>query len=348
MRNAERRLPDWPRAHGISLFQGLIKQSPGDFKVDETIDIDLTGDGEHDWLRICKTNANTGWVARGLAKHAGVPLRDVGYAGLKDRHAVTTQWFSVRRPGKAGTDWNSLAMDGVSVVEQRRHGKKLRRGAHAGNAFQLVVREATVDPGQLAERLGVIREQGVPNYFGLQRFGRGGSNLELAERLFAGQRMSRERRSFAISSARSFLFNEVLAARVRAGTWNRILDGEAVNLDGSGSYFLPETIDDELLSRLDAFDIHPTGPLWGEGDSGCSADFEVQESAMCDAHRGLIAGLIRLGARMDRRALRIAVRDICWTVSAGVLEISFRLGRGCYATAVLREFMSGGDGEILA
>ena len=339
MRNAERRLPDWPRAHGIPLFQGLIKQSPSDFKVDEIIDIDLSDDGEHDWLRICKTNANTGWVARGLAEHAGVPIRDVGYAGLKDRHAVTTQWFSIRRPGKAGTDWNSLAMDGVSVLEQRRHGKKLRRGAHAGNAFQLVVREATVAPGQLEERLGVIREQGVPNYFGLQRFGRGGSNLELAERLFAGQRMSRERRSFAISSARSFLFNEVLAARVRAGTWNRILDGEAVNLDGSGSYFLPETIDDELLSRLDAFDIHPTGPLWGDGDSGCRHQVQALERKIGYANSAFVEGLVSEGVVAGRRALRQFVDHLQWELSADVLEIGFSLHEGSYATVVLRELI---------
>ncbi len=337
MHTAERRLPDWPRAHGAPLFQGLIKQTPSDFKVDEIIDIDLSGDGEHDWLRIRKTNANTVWVARGLAAHAGVPLRDVGYAGLKDRHAVTTQWFSVRRPGKAGTDWDSLAMDGVSVVEQRRHGKKLRRGAHVGNAFRLVVREATVEPGQLAERLGAIREQGVPNYFGPQRFGRGGSNLDLAERLFAGQRMARERRSIAISSARSFLFNEVLAARVAAGTWNRILPGEAVNLTGSGSYFLPETIDDELLSRLDAFDIHPTGPLCGEGDIGCRHEVQALERKIAYAQSAFVEGLVSQGAMAGRRALRLFVDHLQWSLSADDLEVGFRLYKGSYATAVLRE-----------
>jgi tRNA pseudouridine13 synthase len=296
---ADQPLPDWRRAHGSPLFQGLIKQSPEDFKVDELAAFELSDSGEHDWLRIQKVGANTNWVARGLAAHAGVPVRDVGYAGQKDRHALTTQWFSVRRPSAAGTNWDSLDLAGVSILERRRNGRKLKRGAHRGNRFRLVVRNVAIDADCLDARLRAIRAAGVPNYFGPQRFGRPGGNLRLAERLFSGERLPGHKRSMAISSARSFLFNEVLSARVDAGTWNRIMAGEPVNLDGSGSFFVPTSIDDELISRLEAFDVHPTGPLWGAGDCGCSEETQDFERAACAADGDYLDGLIRYRSRLD-------------------------------------------------
>ena len=259
MPNASPSLPDWHRAHGSPLFQGLIKQSPKDFEVVECLDFELSGDGEHDFLWIEKEGANTVWVAKALAKHAGVSERDAGYAGLKDRQALTRQWFSVRRPDGNGTDWDSFELTGVRILESTRHQKKLKRGAHTGNRFRMAVRSVDATSSKIDERLRLIRDSGVPNYFGPQRFGRGGNNMRLAGDLFAGKRMKRTQRSIALSAARSFVFNEILSVRVDDGSWDRPLPGEACNLDGTGSFFVAEEIDDELVERLRSMDIHPTG-----------------------------------------------------------------------------------------
>ena len=210
-------LPDWARACGAPLFSAAIRTSPADFHVSETLGWDFSGDGEHDYLWLQKTSANTEWVARQLARHADVPARDVGYSGLKDRHAVTTQWFSV--PRWHAPDWSALDVDGVEVLDVRRHNRKLRRGAHQSNTFRIVLRGAGIEQqaDALEQRLTLIREQGVPNYFGEQRFGRDGGNVALADAWASGKRLPRHKRSLAISTMRSLLFNEQLDARVPGG-----------------------------------------------------------------------------------------------------------------------------------
>ena len=172
-------LPDWARAHGDPLFAARIRSQSTDFDVTEELGFELCGDGEHDYLYIEKTGANTDWVLRQLAAHAAVPAKDVGCAGLKDRHAVTRQWFSV--PRWHAPDWAQLEIDGVRLLDQQRHNRKLRRGAHKGNRFRIILRGALPETGSLDARLETIHAHGVPNYFGEQRFGGGGSNVELAD-----------------------------------------------------------------------------------------------------------------------------------------------------------------------
>ena len=181
-------LPDWARVHGNSLLEARIRSSNADFDVTELLEPVATGDGEHDGLWIEKTGANTQWLARRLAQHAGVSPRDVGYAGLKDRRALTRQWFSVRRPDGSGTDWSGFKVDGVRILDQIRQARKLRRGAHRGNDFRIALRTGDVDARrpQLIERLQAIAAVGVPNYFGPQRFGRDAGNVDLARRIFDG------------------------------------------------------------------------------------------------------------------------------------------------------------------
>lgn len=336
-------LPDWARAHGKPLLQGRIKHEPADFLVDEVLGFVPSGSGEHDFLRVEKTHSNTAWVARRLAEHAKVAARDAGFAGMKDRRAVTTQWISVRRPDGSGTDWDALEVPGVKILEQTRHDRKLKRGAHEANRFRIRIRYADVDKDGVDERLNRIRAMGVPSYFGPQRFGRNGSNLATANAVFEGRRVKRDLRSMAISAVRSFIFNEVLSARVAAGSWNQILAGEPLNLDGTGSYFVTDTIDDQLRSRLAAFDLHPTGPLWGKDAGECSGAAAGIEEAVAEAHRDFVAGLAKVGARTDRRALRMPLRDFNWQFSDDALEVEFRLGKGCFATAVLRELMTTAD-----
>jgi tRNA pseudouridine13 synthase len=333
------KLPDWARALGPTLFAARIRTTPSDFVVSEQLDVEFSGDGEHDWLHIEKTGANTHWVAGQLAGHAGVKPRDVGYAGLKDRHAVTRQWFSVRRPSQQGTDWRAFEADGVRIVEQQLHRRKLRRGAHRGNAFRIALRAADVKDQQaaLAERLSRIEARGVPNYFGEQRFGRDGSNVDLGRSLFDGRRLARARRSIALSAVRSFLFNEILGVRVRDGSWEQILPGELANLDGSGSVFAVAELSPELEQRCAERDIHPTATLWGR-QAPCAADsVAALENTVMAFFPELCDGLVNAGVDASSRALRLRVQDLQWRIDQDALWLEFQLGKGAYATSVLRE-----------
>ena len=329
-------IPDWARAYGAPEIQGHIRQSASDFEVSEVLDYALSGDGEHDYLWLEKQDANTAWVAAKLAGHAGIRESEVGFAGLKDRNAVTRQWFSVRRPSSAGTNWDTFDLPGVRILKRARHGRKLRRGAHSGNRFRIALRAVDAPEATISERLELVRESGVPNYFGEQRFGRDGNNLGLARDFFAGGKLRRAKRSIALSAARSFLFNHILQQRVLDGSWNRLLSGEYACLDGSNSIFVVEQVDRELQKRCEEMDIHPGGALWGRGNSACSGDIRsLEQSAVAPF------GEFRKGLEMHmdqaRRALRLAVRDLQWEIDAQTLWLEFRLTSGGYATAVLRE-----------
>jgi len=335
----DKALPDWQRAHGEPVAQGTIKQTPGDFQVTEELGFEISGDGEHDFLWLEKEGANTTWVARLLATHAGVPERDVGYAGLKDRHAITRQWFSVRRPSGAGTDWQSFKDTDVRILETTRNLRKLKRGANRGNRFRIAIRGQEFDRNAIDERLELIRASGVPNYFGEQRFGRDGGNLQMARDLFARKRMKRDKRSIALSAARAFLFNDILHSRVVDGTWNTALPGEALNLEGSGSVFVASEIDDEIRERIVGMDVHPTGAMWGRGDVSCSGRVAEIERQTAERFGELSVGLERAGLSMSRRALRLVVKNLSWELDADALWLEFSLGRGSYATVVLRELL---------
>lgn len=319
-------LPDWARAHGDPLFAARIRTQPADFDVTEELGFELCGDGEHDYLFIEKTSANTDWVLRQLAVHAGVPAKDVGCAGLKDRHAVTRQWFSV--PRWHAPDWEQLDIEGVRLLEQQRHNRKLRRGAHRENRFRIVLRGALPDERALQARLTLIASAGVPNYFGEQRFGRGASNISLADAWSAGRRLPRHKRSLAISAARSFLFNGILDARVLEQTWDMLAAGDVANLDGTGSVFEIAALDDELVSRCVEMDIHPAGPLCGDATS---------PESVPAGHENWLAALRQARVKAAHRSLRLRVADFEWSTGEESLELRFALGRGAFATAVLRE-----------
>lgn len=332
-------LPDWQRALGSALFSAVIRSTPADFEVTEELSIDFSGDGEHDFLWIEKTSANTQWVAQCLAQHASVPLRDVGFSGLKDRHAITRQWFSVRRPGRDGTDWQAFVAEGVQILEHRMHRRKLKRGTHRCNAFRIVLRGIDIAARReaIVERLERIKSDCVPNYFGEQRFGRDGGNMDLARALFSGRRLPRPRRSIAISAARSFLFNQILATRVNQGTWNTILPGELANLDGSASVFAVDEVNDELVARCLALDIHPSATMWGDNAPLGTQIVADLERDVTSPHKDLVDGLQRARVAASSRALRLPVRDLRWKIEEDSLRLEFSLRRGGFATAVLRE-----------
>ncbi|MET0255289.1 MAG: tRNA pseudouridine(13) synthase TruD [Luteibacter sp.] len=327
-----------PYAFGTPPLRGRLRSAPEDFFVEEVLGYEADGAGEHAFLLVEKRGQNTEWVARELAKFAGIQAMNVGYAGMKDRHAVTRQVFTAHLPGKADPDWSAFPHEGVTIVSAARHSRKIKRGALRGNRFVLVLRDVEGDREAAEARLAAIRARGVPNYFGEQRFGLGGNNVEQARAMFGGRRVDRDKRSILLSAARSHIYNGVLAERVRAGQWDSPMDGEIWSLEGSRSWFGPEPFNDTLAERLARFDIHPSGPLWGDGETPAGGAAGELERAVAARDEDLARGLT--GVRMDqeRRALRLQPRELDWRwLEDGALEVSFGLPAGAYATTVLRE-----------
>lgn len=329
-------------AYGQPEVTARLRRLPEDFCVTEIPLVQPDGEGEHVWLWLRKRNENTPRVAEQLARFAGVHPRQVSYAGLKDRSAVTEQWFSVQMPGRDAPDWQGLNSETLTVLRHARHSRKLRRGALKGNRFRIMLREIQGDQAELEQRLRWINDQGVPNYFGEQRFGRAGSNLVDAQRLFArpALRFSRNRRSLALSAARSLLFNQVLSRRVNTETWNTPINGDAMQLNGSHSFFIAGVIDAELLGRVHHRDVHPTGPLHGCGESPAQGECRALEQAVLAGYADWCAGLETAGLKQERRALRLMLRDLSWEQhNTTDWQLEFSLPPGAYATAVLRELV---------
>ena len=300
---------DWPFALGKPTVRADFRTVEEDFRVDEELGFEPCGSGEHVYLHLRKRGDNTDWVARQIARLAQVQPMDVGYCGLKDRHAVTSQWFSVYLPRGAEPDWQLLAAEGQQLLAVSRHTHKLRRGQHAANRFEIRLRNLT---GELDENRLTAALQRVPNYFGEQRFGHQGNNLQVADALLRGGRRikNRQKRGLMISAARSYLFNAVLAERLRLGNWTESLAGD-----------LPE----------------PSGPLWGRGRSLSTAATLALEAQVLAPWRHWCDGLEHLGLKQERRVLALCPRDPSWRRQGQDLVLNFGLPPGTYATAVLRE-----------
>jgi tRNA pseudouridine13 synthase len=344
-----------PRAHGAAVLSARIRAVPEDFTVEEIDAFAPSGAGEHLLLTVRKRGMNTAHAARRIASWAGVAESAIGYAGLKDRHALTTQRFSVWLPKRVAPETSALAFaderESIEVLDAAWHARKLPRGALVGNRFVLTLREVAGDAEAIDARLRAIAARGVPNFFGEQRFGRGGGNVDKALAMFAGRRVKREERGHLLSAARSVLFNRVLEERVRRDAWDLGLDGEVWMLDGSRSVFGPEPWSEALAARLEAFDIHPTGPLWGRGalrSAGLARACEEAALAGEEAMR-LRAGLETAGLNQERRSLRLRPDGMrAAQPSPDVLELRFSLPPGCYATSVLAEFGAVGAARPLA
>jgi tRNA pseudouridine13 synthase len=329
-----------PFALGGPLGTARIKQQPEDFRVDEVLGFTPDGQGEHAFLEIEKRGANTEWVARALARFAGVPPMAVGFAGLKDRHAVTRQAYTVHLPGRPDPDWSRANIEGVQILSATRHRRKLPRGALRGNRFRLALREYSASPADLAARLEAVAALGVPNYFGEQRFGREGGNVARALAMFAGTRVDRAERGMLLSAARAQIFNAVLAARVEGRTWNRPENGDVFQIDGSGSIFGPEPLTEDIQSRTEQGRIHPTGPLWGQGTLRTTNAVAALEADIALQHEGLASGLAAAGLRQERRALRMRIGGAALEWDGDTALLAFELPAGAYATTVLRELVS--------
>ncbi|GAA5218415.1 tRNA pseudouridine(13) synthase TruD [Corallincola platygyrae] len=323
--------------HQCPTGSGQLKKQPEDFFVDEVMGFEPSGEGEHLWLQVRKRDANTADVIKSLSGRLGVSPKVIGHSGLKDRWAVTQQWLSVQLPGQDAPDMLGELSPGVEVIAQTRHHKKLRPGTHAANCFEIRLRELT-QPEECVERLENIIETGVPNYFGEQRFGREGKNLSLAQSLFAGKRIkSRNQKSMAISSARSFLFNRVASERVAQGL--KPLDGESLMLSGSRSFFTAEQIDGEISERLANADVLLSAPLWGRGELpsiGSAGEIERASLVGCES---LMEGLEGQGLKQERRPLILRPESLSWQVEGNEILLKFSLPTGSFATAVVRELI---------
>lgn len=296
---------NFPRASKNLPAKGLIKEQVEDFYVEESLDPKLAGEGEHVWLWLEKQGQNTEYVAEKIAQYANVKLMDVGFSGLKDRWAVTRQWFSVYLGNKPEPVWSELGMDGVEILKQGRHLKKLRRGEHASNKFKIVVR--SLEQAQFVdEELARIAKTGFPNYFGAQRFGFNGANLERGERFFSGKiKASRSQRSFYLSAARSFLYNLNLARNIDNQTW--------------------------LSCSLG-------GPLYGDETAGVNEISEVERAVLTE-YPVFADAIHKNRLKLERRPYAIVPENLIWQITENTLTLSFSLPSGCFATSLISELM---------
>lgn len=291
------RLPE-----GEPVASGEIKRCAEDFYVEELWAESFSGAGEHVLLCLEKSDQNTEYVARQLARAAGVREMDIGFAGLKDRRAVTRQWFSVYLGNRPEPDWTGLALEGVRLLDVTRHHKKLRRGEHCGNLFRLTVRSLQHAEG-IASALQQIKSQGFPNYFGEQRFGRAGQNLYRAEALFERRiKASGSQRAFYLSAVRAYLFNQNLSREVERGTWQHHATG---------------------------------GPLYGDAQPEVSP-LTDEERAVLDAHPLFAAGIHQNRMKLMRRPYGVLPQAMSWHLEGDMLRLEFVLPPGAFATTLLQ------------
>lgn len=330
----------WAYAYGQPPCHGQFRTTPEDFQVDENLGFELDGHGQHVVLHVCKRNTNTEWLARQLAEFAGVEKMAVGYAGLKDRNAVTTQYFSINLQGKTEPDWGALNSEMINVLSVTRHRTKLSRGQLRENHFSLTLRDLTGKCDEIEERLQYIMNDGVPNYFGEQRFGHNVNNLHKVEQLFRNELKSidHHKRGLYISAARSWLFNKVLSLRVTKGNWLEAVPGEALIQRHSKSSLSLRQITPEIEERINKGFLQPSAPLWGSGAPASSLEARAIEDEALQDEVLFKNGLEKAGLEQERRALRLAVTDLRWQwLSDTSLRLQFVLPKGSYATAVLRE-----------
>lgn len=333
-----------PRADAADpLPTALYKVSAEDFVVDEQLGFDPTGQGEHIWIQVRKTGYNTRDLIDKFAAILGVESRDIGYSGLKDKNAVTTQWFSIRQRLQATLPAEISTIDGVELLRTERSDRKLRIGSHRSNRFMIVLRELCGDAQWVEERLKNVIERGFPNYFGVQRFGHDGRNIISAKSLFQSSRrkkVSRFKRGIYLSAARAWIFNRVLAQRIEDDNWLTVQAGDVCMLNGTRSIFKASDTEASLQTRHDLHDIHLTGPLAGAGDSQAGGRILELEQQCFEEESVLFNGLVNAGLKQERRALRAIANQLVFEwIDEKTLRMEFDLARGVYATSLLQELV---------
>jgi len=335
---------DFSYAYGEPAASATFKKSPEDFVVTEMLGFEpeINDRGQHHWLWLQKKEHNTDYIARALAKFVGVEPNKVSYSGLKDRQAVTSQWFSVELSALTDVQWSQFEMENTQILRAVQSTRKLKRGTHKANAFMIRLADVVGDKIALEQRLAKVAADGVPNYFGPQRFGRDQHNLAIAESIFAGKKVkNRNAKSMALSAARSWVFNHYLSARMKIAGQLEPLTGDVMQLMGSHSVFTAEVHDLETLNeRIKARDIRITGPLIGKGPRAVAEEAEALEQSLTAAFDNWLQGLKRLGVEHAHRPLWLFAEKMQWQWHENDLELSFELEPGAYATSVLREIVS--------
>jgi tRNA pseudouridine13 synthase len=337
-------LPEHAYLHGKPEATGLLRSQMSDFKVFEQLPFLPIGEGEHLFIKVRKIGANTVFVARELAKYFKVKEGLVSYAGLKDRFAVAEQWFGVHVPGKQVYDLSDLVIDGIEVLEYKRHNKKLRTGALTGNNFELTLRNVSAVE-KLVQRWQDIITKGVPNYFGEQRFGIDGGNIDRALSLFSGSKVKdKKKRGMYLSAARSCIFNSMINERIKLSLFDEIIDGDVLMLAGTQSVFHVDNVDDTVKQRLIDKDVDITASMWGAGELMTTEAALILEKGVAELHSEFAQGLPKFGLKQERRRIRLNISDTDIIVLPAEnnqvdVKISFFLPAGCYATTVLRELI---------
>lgn len=328
--------------HGKPNATGALKATADDFCVMEDLGFAPDGDGEHLLVQVRKRGCNTTFVAEALAKFARIPARAVSYAGLKDRHAITEQWFCLHLPGKATPDFSHFTLEGCEILASARHRRKLRIGALRGNQFTLTLRQIS-DRHDVDTRLQAVSQQGVPNYFGSQRFGHNGNNLIQALRWAKEEIRVKERnkRSFYLSASRSALFNSIVSTRLQQGVATSVFAGDALQLSGRGSWFVAQADElAQLQTRVDLRELCVTAPLPGDGDLGTQAEALAFEQQCLAGQDDLLGLLKRERVDVARRAVLLYPQQMAWNwLDEMTLSLSFWLPAGSFATSVVRELI---------
>jgi tRNA pseudouridine13 synthase len=320
---------------------GELRSVPEDFEVEELPAYPPGGEGEHLFLWVEKRGRDTPSVARALAGALGLTPREVSYAGLKDRHALTRQLFCV--PARVEAKLASFSAPGVSVLWTRRHANKLRTGHLKGNRFRIRIRGVS-DPQAARAAFERIERQGLPNFFGEQRFGARGDNADLGKRLLRGERLPRRpdrfERKLLLSAYQSLLFNRALALRLRAGTLARALPGDVMRKQETGGLFVCESPEVDQ-PRVDGFEISPAGPLFGPKMIRAQGEVAAGEAELLRAEGMELTDFERGGEETEggRRPYRVPLAVGELREEGTDLWIGFELPRGSYATVVLRELL---------
>jgi tRNA pseudouridine13 synthase len=333
----------WPRlTEDLPGTGGRLKDAPEDFEVEELPAFPPTGSGQHLWVWVEKRARDTQEVALALARAAGVDVREVGYAGLKDRQAVTRQAFTLPLP--EGGALGDVHLPGVRVLKAEPTERKLRTGQLSGNAFRIRLRDAPA-PEAAAAVLERLLRLGLPNYFGPQRFGRGGDNAARGRALLLGERLpgrvGRMQRRLYLSAYQSLLFNRALAARLQAGLYGRALQGDVLRRADSGGLFL--CLDEAVEQpRVDALEVSPTGPMFGWKVKPLPTGVVGQQEAELLAREQLPEGAFRSGkgeTEGARRAYAVPLKQLRLELEGRDVVLSFQLPKGSYATVLLEEVM---------
>jgi len=329
-----------PRAWGGSAGRAVLRARPEDFKVQELLGFEPAGQGEHVLLLVRKRNLTTREMARRVARAAGAKLADVGYCGMKDRDALTTQWFSVLLTARPDPDWAELNTPQTALIKRARHTRKLRPGTHTGNRFELILNDVEGPARAFERRLQAMQAGGFPNYFGVQRFGTRGDNAERARAMLAGElRVRRSERGILLSALRSALFNRVLAQRVDEGSWSTALPHDVLMLAGTHSVFEFDENEDSIDARLASGDLHVTGPMYGHARDDLGK-LRGAEQAILAPFAADLSILEDAGVKAQRRALRAIPGDLDWRWQGErCLELTFTLEPGVFATSLVRELI---------